>query len=157
MGVYAEYLDRKMSFQDLTAERKAQLARISRLRGGRDLVVYAADMRKHRPPEVSAMIQYDDLLPIADQLSNLNGPAVDVILETPGGYAETVEDIVRALREKYTDVGFIVPGMAKSAGTIMVMSGNEILLEPNSSLGPIDAQLTWQGKTFSAEAFLEGL
>jgi len=47
--------------------------------------------------------------------------------------------------------------MAKSAGTIMVMSGDDILMEPASSLGPIDAQLSWQGKQFSADAFLKGL
>jgi hypothetical protein len=158
MGVYTEYLDRNMSFPELSAERKKQLARISKLRGGRDILVYAADARKHRPPEVSAMIQDDDLLPISDQLSNLNGQAIDVILETPGGYAQVVEDIVRAIRHKYPqDVAFIVPGSAKSAGTIMAMSGNDILLDPDSSLGPIDAQLAWQGKQFSAEAFLEGL
>ncbi|MEE8403473.1 MAG: hypothetical protein V3R93_06940 [Candidatus Hydrothermarchaeaceae archaeon] len=54
-------------------------------------------------------------------------------------------------------MAFIVPGMAKSAGTIIVMSGDDILMEPVSSLGPIDAQLFWQGKQFSADAFLEGL
>ena len=48
--------------------------------------------------------------------------------------------------------------MAKSAGTIIVMAGDEILMEPgSSSLGPIDAQIQWEGKTFSAEAFLKGL
>jgi hypothetical protein len=47
--------------------------------------------------------------------------------------------------------------MAKSAGTIMVMAGDEILMEPSSSLGPIDAQIQWEGKVFSAEAFLKGL
>jgi hypothetical protein len=47
--------------------------------------------------------------------------------------------------------------MAKSAGTIMVMAGDEILMEPSSSLGPIDAQIQWEGKVFSAEAFLKGI
>jgi hypothetical protein len=30
-------------------------------------------------------------------------------------------------------------------------------MEPASALGPIDAQMTWQGKVFSADALLEGL
>ncbi len=39
----------------------------------------------------------------------------------------------------------------------MVMAGDEILMEPaSSSLGPIDAQIQWEGKVFSAEAFLKG-
>lgn len=83
--------------------------------------------------------------------------SVDVILETTGGLAEVVEDFVNQLRSRFHRVGFIVPGQAKSAGTIMVMSGDEILMEPASSLGPIDAQVTRQGKVFSAHAFLEGL
>jgi len=155
MGVYSEYLDRNLSFPDLTKERKTQLKRISELRGGRDIIVFASDERKAQVAPV--FISYEDLLPFVDQLSNLNGEAIDVILETTGGFGETAEDIVRLLREKYEDVAFIVPGMAKSAGTIMVMSGDDILMEPASSLGPIDAQLSWQGKQFSADAFLKGL
>lgn len=155
MGIYAEYLDKNMAFPALIAERKAQLSRISQVRGGRDIVVYAADLRKGSAANIS--ISYEDLLPFSDQLSNLRGNAVDVIIETPGGFAEIAEDLVRLLRDKYKDVAFIIPGTAKSAGTIMVMSGDEILMEPGSSLGPIDAQLQWQGKVFSAEAFLKGL
>ena len=49
-----------------------------------------------------------------------------------------------------------MPGCAKSAGTIVAMAGDEILMEPVSSLGPIDAQISWQGKVFSAGALLEG-
>jgi hypothetical protein len=37
------------------------------------------------------------------------------------------------------------------------MAGDEILLEPVSALGPIDAQIQWQGKVFSAHALLEGM
>jgi hypothetical protein len=102
-------------------------------------------------------IWQEDLLPLADQLSNLGGSSVDVIIETPGGIGEVAEDMVRMIRNKFTDVAFIIPGFAKSAGTIIVMSGDDILMEPNSSLGPIDAQMSWQGKGFSAEAFIEGL
>ena len=46
--------------------------------------------------------------------------------------------------------------MAKSAGTIMVMAGDEILMDSESSLGPIDAQIGWEGKVFSADALLKG-
>lgn len=154
MGVYSEYLDRQLSFPDLTAERKKQLRRISELRGGRDILVFAADLG-----ESSARISigYEDLLPINDQLANLSGTALDLILETPGGSGEIAEDIVRLLHGKYAELGVIIPGSAKSAGTIMAMAGDEILMEPASALGPIDAQLSWQGKVFSAHALLEGM
>lgn len=154
MGIYTEYIDRGLDFEGLAAERNKQLKRISTLRGGRDILVYAADLNKSDP---RVGVVYADLLPIRDVLSGLAGKALDVILETPGGSGQVAEDIVRLLHEKYDDVAFIVPGYAKSAGTILAMAGDEILMGPGSALGPIDAQLTWQGKTFSADALLEGV
>ena len=154
MGIYAEYLDKKMNFQALATERKSQLKRISELRGNRDVLVFASDLKNGRQP---IGINYSDLLPLNDQLANLSGTAIDVVLETPGGSGETVEDMVKLLRGKYQNVGVIVPGAAKSAGTIFAMAADEILMESASALGPIDAQITWQGKTFSAHALLEGM
>ncbi|MBI1817762.1 MAG: ATP-dependent Clp protease proteolytic subunit [Deltaproteobacteria bacterium] len=154
MGIYSHYLDQQLDFQQVSTERKKQLKRISEIRGGRDVLVFAADLNKAQAP---ISISYADLLPISDQLANLKGEALDLILETPGGSGEAAEDIVRLLRGKYESIAVIVPGWAKSAGTIMVMAGDEILMEPASALGPIDAQISWQGKVFSADALLEGL
>ncbi len=151
MGVYSEYLDRRMTGDALNKERKKQLKRIQKLRGGRDILVIAADLNAK-----GSALGYDDLVPVQDQLANLSGDALDVILETPGGSGETAEDIIRIIRARYEKLGMIVPGWAKSAGTIMVMAGDEILLGPESAVGPIDAQLQWQGKTFSADALLKG-
>jgi len=153
MGVYSEYLDKAMSAPQLIAERKKMLKQISSIRK-RDVLVYAADFSKAQSAPIS--ISYDDIVPVRDQLDNLKGKAVDVILETPGGSGEVAEDIVRMLWEKFESVSFIVPGMAKSAGTIIVMSGDEILMDEDSSLGPIDAQVAFEGRQFSAEAFLTG-
>jgi ClpP class serine protease len=154
MGIYSEYLDRGPTL-DLQAERKKQLARIAESRK-RAILVCASDSNKARQGAPVA-IDNTDLLPVTDQVSNLTGKAIDVLLETGGGSGETAEDIVRLLHDKFESVAFIVPGMAKSAGTIMVMGGDEILMEPSSSLGPIDAQIQTEGKIFSAEAFLKGL
>jgi hypothetical protein len=155
MGIYSEYLEKGFSLEDLNAERKKQLARIAKERN-RDVLVYASDSNKASQARVA--LDNSDILPINDQLSNLKGSAVDVLLETGGGSGETAEDVVHLLHLKYESVAFIVPGTAKSAGTIMVMAGDEILMEPGvSSLGPIDAQIGWEGKVFSAEAFLKGL
>lgn len=159
MGIYSEYLDRGFNFDQLTSERKAQLRRISALRG-RDVLAYAVDFSNQSKIQGGAQvsIEYSDLLPISDQISNLSGSAIDLILETPGGDGAIAEDIVKLIRGKYqNDFGVIVPGYAKSAGTIIAMSADEILMGPASGLGPIDAQLFWQGKVFSAEALLEGM
>ncbi|MBU4273655.1 MAG: Clp protease ClpP [Planctomycetes bacterium] len=157
MGYYTEYLDQTLNAQQLGDERKRQLRRISELRGNRDILVYAADLDKPNTPPALLSIGYSDLVPFHDQLSNLKGSKLDLILETGGGSGEVAEDIVRSLHEKYEEVAVIVPGWAKSAGTIIAMAGDEILIEPASALGPIDAQLSWQGKVFSADALIEGM
>ncbi|MDR2704712.1 MAG: hypothetical protein LBC02_02930 [Planctomycetaceae bacterium] len=152
MSVYSEYLGKQLSFDQLVAERKKQLKRIADLRG-RDIIVYASDISKNCPNNIDR----SDILPFEDQLSVLDKDAVDVILQTPGGLAEVVEDLVKIIRSKFDKVGVIVPGAAYSAGTIFVMAADEILMSPSSSLGPIDAQILSNRKRFSADAFLEGL
>lgn len=153
MGAYTEYLDMNMDFIGLTAERKKQLSRISQLRNGRDILVMASDLTKN----VNNSIDYSDILPFQDQLSNLSATEIDIILETPGGFAEVVEDLVKLVRHKYEKIGIIIPGYSKSAGTIFAMAGDEILMGNFSALGPIDAQISSNGIRFSADAFLDGL
>lgn len=152
MGVYSEYLDKQMPFDDLSAERKKQLKRISTLRG-RGVLVYASNINASVPNS----IDYSDVVPFSDQLSNINSDDIDIILETPGGLAEVVEDFVKLIRKHHSHLGIIVPGTAKSAGTIFTMAADEILMGELSSVGPIDAQIVSNGKHFSADAFLQGL
>ena len=65
-----------------------------------------------------------------------------VILETGGGSIETTERIVTVFRHHYKgDVSFIIPNHAMSAGTILVMSGDNIFMDYYSILGPIDPQI----------------
>ena len=73
-----------------------------------------------------------------DESSN----SLSVVLETTGGFIEVVERIVGVFRRHYTDVNFIVPNFAYSAGTVMVLSGDEIYMDYYSVLGPIDPQFT---------------
>jgi hypothetical protein len=154
-GIFTEYIDRAMSPQQLIAERQKQLKRISELRDGRAVLAYAADFQKQNIAPIS--IDITDLTPLNDQITVLEGTRLDFILETPGGAGEIAEDIVKLLRSRFDEVNIIVPGTAKSAGTIIAMAGDEILMEPVSALGPIDAQIIHRGKQFSAEAFIQGL
>lgn len=152
MGVYSDYLDKQFSFEELCKERKRQLKRISELRN-RDIMVYAAPIGKSGPTS----IDNSDILPFSDQLSYLKSKDIDIIIETPGGFAEVVEDLVKLIRSKHDKVGVLVPGIAKSAGTIFAMGADEILMGDLSALGPIDAQIVSNGKRYSADAFLDGL
>lgn len=67
-----------------------------------------------------------------------------MVLHTPGGSAEAAEKMVEIMRHHYDQVWFVVPVMAMSAGTMLVMSGDKIWMDYSSSLGPIDPQVPVQ-------------
>lgn len=79
-----------------------------------------------------------------------------IILTTPGGSAIAVERHVNIIRQFYPEVNFIVPDSAYSAGTIFCMSGNNILMDFYSVLGPIDPQVkNKEGKFVPALGYLD--
>ena len=79
-----------------------------------------------------------------------------VILTTTGGSIVPVERIVNIMRHFYTEVNFIIPDYAYSAGTILCMSGNNILMNYNSVLGPIDPQVqNREGHMVAALGYLD--
>ena len=76
------------------------------------------------------------------------------ILATPGGVVEVVERTVRVLRQHHDEVKFIIPDRAMSAGAVLAMSGDEILTDYHSCLGPIDPQLEKDGRLAPALSYL---
>ncbi len=64
-----------------------------------------------------------------------------IVINSPGGSAETVEKLVDIIRYHYNEVYFIIPDEAMSAGTIFALSGDKIFMDYTSSLGPIDPQV----------------
>lgn len=73
--------------------------------------------------------------------------ALTVVLTTPGGSVETTEKLVLITRHHYETVQYLVPDAAMSAGTIWAMSGDRILMDYTSSLGPVDPQV-FNGQRF---------
>jgi len=80
---------------------------------------------------------------------------VAIVLTTDGGYVEVVHRIAETIRHHYSDVSFIVPDHAYSAGTILVMSGDRIYMDYYSRLGPIDPQIETDGKFVPALGYLK--
>lgn len=77
-----------------------------------------------------------------------------VILDTPGGIVEVVERIATTLRTLYPEVSYLIPDRAMSAGTVLVMSGDAILMDYYSCLGPIDPQVERDGRLVPALSYL---
>ena len=80
---------------------------------------------------------------------------IDIILATPGGSAEIVSTLVTKLRSRFDKVNFILPYLAMSAGTIFCLSGDDLIMDENSSIGPIDPQVpTKDGRYLPAQALI---
>jgi hypothetical protein len=67
---------------------------------------------------------------------------LDLVLHTPGGDVAATESIVDYLRAMFGgNVRAIVPELAMSAGTMIALSCNQVIMGSHSSLGPIDPQI----------------
>ncbi len=79
-----------------------------------------------------------------------------IILTTPGGSLNPVNRMVTIFRHFYSEVNFIVPNFAYSAGTIFCMSGDNIYMNYYSVLGPVDPQVqNKDGKLVAALGYLD--
>ncbi|HKY01108.1 MAG TPA: ATP-dependent Clp protease proteolytic subunit [Burkholderiales bacterium] len=66
---------------------------------------------------------------------------IDVILHTPGGLVLAAEQIARALVDHKAKVTVFVPHYAMSGGTLISLAADEIVMDPNAVLGPVDPQV----------------
>ncbi len=79
----------------------------------------------------------------AIQLTDNDVP-IDLILHTPGGLVLAAEQIAHALKNHPAKVTVFVPHYAMSGGTLIALSADEILMDENAVLGPVDPQLGQQ-------------
>ncbi|MFA4935475.1 MAG: hypothetical protein WC568_06530 [Candidatus Methanoperedens sp.] len=66
---------------------------------------------------------------------------VDLILHTPGGLVLASEMIAMAVKNHPVKVTVIIPFYAMSGGTLIALAADEIIMEKDSVLGPVDPQL----------------
>ena len=66
---------------------------------------------------------------------------IDLILHTPGGLVLAAEQIARALQRHPAKVTAFVPHFAMSGGTMIALAADEIIMDENAVLGPVDPQL----------------
>ena len=66
---------------------------------------------------------------------------VVVVLTTSGGLPDVAYRIAMALRRRYEHVSICIPGWCKSAGTLLAIAGNEIIMGPKGEMGPLDVQI----------------
>jgi ClpP class serine protease len=66
---------------------------------------------------------------------------IDLILHTPGGLVLASEQIANALSRHPARVTVFVPHYAMSGGTLIALAANEIVMDENAVLGPVDPQV----------------
>lgn len=139
-SILNKYISKHRSVTELHDELKRLMKEYKSLTK-RDLFVYASDFVKGANPNINISLCQDDFYIFQDMLREEKFSKIDVYLETPGGSGESAEEIARFLHNKFEEVNFVVAGEAKSAGTILALSGDNILMTETGSLGPIDAQI----------------
>lgn len=102
------------------------------------LIVYITSDR----PNMSAQIAPDVIDCFIEHLDKI-GPCkrISLFLYTRGGDTSTARNIVNLLRMYGDNIQVIVPHKAHSAGTIISLGANEIIMTKQATLGPIDPSL----------------
>ena len=112
---------------------RQDLVRTIQTRTKRTLISYVAGQRTY--------IDREDIPPFVDLLHHVTpGSDLDLLLHTGGGDVDAAEKLINLVR---TTVGeatlrVIVPDYAKSAGTLIALGANVILMSDSSELGPIE-------------------
>src|SRR5947208_3256848 len=66
---------------------------------------------------------------------------IDLVLHTPGGLVLAAEQIAHAVRDHPAKVTVFVPHYAMSGGTLIALAADEIRMDEQAVLGPVDPQL----------------
>jgi len=92
---------------------------------------------------LGAGIGIDVIRVLRDHLSVIGKvDKIDLFLITRGGYALAPLRLISLLREFAVKVGVVVPYMAHSAGTLICLGGDEIVMGAMGELGPVDPSVS---------------
>jgi len=152
---YESILKYKFMDFDIAKEIRKALKEVSVI-SNKPIVAYFANVINQKV-KASISIDSTDELPFTELVSPINSSnrELDFVLVTPGGSAEQVSKFVNKLRPRFDTVRFILPNIAMSAGSIFVMSGDEIIMTPDSYIGPIDPQVPGKdGRYIPAQSIL---
>ena len=79
---------------------------------------------------------------------------IALVIHTPGGLVLAASQIARALHRHPGRKIVIVPHYAMSGGTLIALAADEIWMDPNAVLGPVDPQISAGGKVYPAPSIV---
>src|SRR3990172_8766224 len=133
------------------------IEKIRNSRKNTNIILYASAFLQK--PQASAnllSITYEDINGFMSVMSGMDwSKGLTLILHTPGGITSAAETIVEYLHSKFEYIEVIVPTFAMSAGTMISLASDTIIMGRQSQLGPIDTQLNIGGRPVSARAIVD--
>lgn len=141
----------------IRTESTKYLAEIGKLRGDRHVILYAsAFLQKPQAPADRLQITHEDLNAFMSVMFGMTwSKNLTLLLHTPGGVTNAAETLVAYLRSKFTDIEVIIPTYAMSAGTMISLAANRLVMGRQSQLGPIDPQFVMGQRAQSARAVVD--
>jgi ClpP class serine protease len=129
--------------RQIFSQRVAMLRRIEQARGSRVIAMI------HRQESVAILgIPIANYIDIEDSEQVLRAIRmtppdlpIDIILHTPGGLVLAAEQIAHAIAAHPSRVAVFVPHYAMSGGTLLALAADEIHMDENAVLGPVDPQV----------------
>ena len=143
--------------QWLLNKQRESVAAIGANRSNRNVVLYGSCfLQKPHVLANNLSITNEDVNGLMSVIHGMQwDKGLTLVLHTPGGVTNATESIVAYLRSKFEYIEVIVPTFAMSAGTMISLASDLIILGRQSQLGPIDPQMNIGGKTVSARAVVE--
>jgi hypothetical protein len=122
-------------------ERKELIQQVEAARHSR-VICYVLSDRETFPPGVpgfATQMTHEPLLLVEDLLRRIeHTPHLDVFLMTRGGATESVWPLVTMLRSYADRLSVLVPFRAHSAGTLLCLGADEVVMSDIGELSPID-------------------
>lgn len=126
---------------DMDGIRAKYIQRLHELTG-RNVIVYASGwLGGTGRDSLDVLVNANDVHACMETCYRNPGGDLDLIIHSPGGSAESAEQIVNYLRTQFSYIRAFVPLQAKSAATMIALGCDEIVMGLHSELGPIDPQI----------------
>lgn len=129
--------------QQIQLARLKILRRLQRERGSRIItLIHRQEFLSFLGIPLTRFINIEDaeLVLRAIRLTPAEVP-IDLILHTPGGLVLATEQIAAALQKHRARVTVFIPHYAMSGGTMIALAADEIVMDENAVLGPVDPQV----------------
>ena len=144
MANWSEILDTVNTYQDsigkLNELRQEYLNKIHTITGRNIISYYSGWLKNSSAP--NTIINDNDINALMNAVNKLDRTkGLDLVLHTPGGDLAATENVVNYLQSAFpNNIRAIIPQLSMSAGTMIALSCNCIVMGKQSSLGPIDPQ-----------------